>query len=141
MGTACSLVAESRIHPTTVAPSAADRPDRLHAPVNAGHGPKGRVRVGRPHEEYLADVCLIAKRTLGALEHSVFRFHLLLGADWKACCRRLKIDRGTFFHAVYSVEAKLGRAFRTTQPVPDLPTCGLFLWRCSGAKNSGHGDG
>ena len=101
---------------------------------NAGTGPKGIRRVGRPNEEYLADVCLMAKRTLDALEHSVFRFHMLLGADWKACCKRLKIDRGTFFHAVYRVEAKLGRAFRITQPYPIYPPAGYFAGVVQGRK-------
>ncbi len=101
---------------------------------NAGHGTKGLVSVGRPHEEFLADVCLMAKRTLDALEHSVFRFHVLLGADWKACCQRLKIDRGTFFHAVYRVEAKLGRAFRTTEPFPIYPVNGYFYGVVRGRK-------
>lgn len=101
---------------------------------NAGHGPKGCVRIGRPHEEFLADVCLMAKRTLDPLEHSVFRFHMLYGADWKACCKRLKIDRGTFFHAVYRVEAKAGRAFRTTQPYPIYPPAGYFYGVVHGRK-------
>lgn len=42
---------------------------------NAVTGPKGIVRVGRPHEEFLADVCLIAKRTLDPLEPAIFKFH------------------------------------------------------------------
>ena len=46
----------------------------------------------------------------------IFRFHFLLGADWKLCCRRLNIDRGTFFHAVYRIEQKLGRAYREIRP-------------------------
>jgi hypothetical protein len=94
--------------------------------ANAGTGPRGLVRVGRPHEEFLADVCLIAKRTLDQLEHDVFRFHMLYGADHKACCKRLNIDRGTFFHAVYRVSAKLGRAFRTTKPYALFPLASYF---------------
>lgn len=38
-------------------------------------------------------------------------FHYLLGADWRLCTRRLKIDRGTFFHAVYRLQAQLGAGF------------------------------
>ncbi len=103
---------------------------------NAGTGPKGLVRVGRPHEEFLADVCLIAKRALDPLEHSVFRFHFLLGADWKLCFKRLKIYRGTCFHAFYRVEAKLGRAFRTTQPYPLYPLAGYFYGVVRGRKTA-----
>jgi hypothetical protein len=103
---------------------------------NAGTGPKGLVRVGRPHEEFLADVCLIAKRTLDAQEYNVFRFHFLLGADWKLCCARLKIDRGTCFHAFYRVEAKLGRAFRTTQPYALFPLGAYFYGVVRGRKTA-----
>jgi hypothetical protein len=101
---------------------------------NAGNGPKGLVRVGRPHEEFLADVSLVAKRTLDPLEYDVFRFHMLYGADHKACCKRLNIDRGTFFHAVYRVEAKAGRAFRTTAPYPIYPVNGYFYGVVRGRK-------
>jgi hypothetical protein len=77
---------------------------------------------GRKSEEYVADFCLIAKRTLtGELEYKIFRFHYLLGADYTLCCRRLNMDRGTFFHAIYRIQEKLGRAFRETQPYGIFP--------------------
>lgn len=101
---------------------------------NAGTGPKGIVRVGRPHEEFLADVCLIAKRTLDPLEHAIFKFHYLLGADWKLCSHRLGIERGECFHAFYRVEAKLGRAFRTTQPYALFPLDAYFYGVVRGRK-------
>jgi hypothetical protein len=40
----------------------------------------------------------------------------VLGADWKLCTRKLGIDRGNFFHAVYRIEQKLGRVFRELEP-------------------------
>ena len=55
---------------------------------------------GRKDEEVLADFCLVARRALSDSEHRLFRYHFLLGADWKLCTRKLGIDRGTFFHAV-----------------------------------------
>ena len=58
----------------------------------------------------------MSKRTLDPAEYQIFKFHFLLGADWRLCCRRLKIDRGNFFHAVYRIQQKLGRAFRETTP-------------------------
>ncbi|MGA2132730.1 MAG: hypothetical protein ABSH50_10590 [Bryobacteraceae bacterium] len=76
---------------------------------------------GRKVEEYLADFCLVSRRTLTGLEYDVFRFHFLLGADWKLCCWRLAIDRGTFFHTVYRIEQKLGRAFRELEPYSLYP--------------------
>jgi hypothetical protein len=69
----------------------------------------------------MADFYLVAKRTLKEDEFRLFRFHFLLGADWKLCCRRLGIDRGTFFHAVYRIEQKLGREYREIRPYSLYP--------------------
>jgi hypothetical protein len=76
---------------------------------------------GRKDEEYIADFTLVAKRTLDEEEHKLFRYHFLLGADWKLCTRRLGLDRGNFFHAVYRIEQKLGRVFRELEPYPLFP--------------------
>jgi hypothetical protein len=76
---------------------------------------------GRKDEEYIADFCLTARRTLDDSEHQLFRYHFLLGADWRLCARKLGIDRGTFFHAVYRIEQRLGRVFRELQPYPLFP--------------------
>ena len=81
---------------------------------------------GRKQEEYAADFCLVSKRTLTEEEHRVFRFHFLLGADWKLCCRKLNIDRGNFFHAVYRIEQKLGRVFRELEPYSLYPVSEYF---------------
>lgn len=81
---------------------------------------------GRKDEEYIADFTLVAKRTLTAEEHRLFRFHFILGADWKLCARQLGIDRGNFFHAVYRIEQKLGRVFRELQPYPLFPLDDYF---------------
>jgi hypothetical protein len=76
---------------------------------------------GRKDEEYIADFCLVSRRALTAMEYKMFRYHFLLGADWKLCSRKLGIDRGTFFHTVYRIEQKLGRIFRELQPYPLFP--------------------
>lgn len=68
------------------------------------------------NEEFMADFILVSKRTLSEREYMVFKFHFLLGADWNLCCRRLKIDRGTFFHEIYRIQQKLGRTFRELEP-------------------------
>jgi hypothetical protein len=68
------------------------------------------------NEEYVADFCLVSKRTLNEFEHRIFRYHFLLGADWRLCSRRLNMDRGSFFHAVYRIQQKLGLTFRELQP-------------------------
>jgi hypothetical protein len=85
---------------------------------------RGRARPetwGRKDEEYIADFCLISRRILDDFEHRLFRYHFLLGADWRLCSRRLGIDRGNFFHAVYRIEQKLGRVFRELEPYPLFP--------------------
>jgi hypothetical protein len=84
-------------------------------------GKDTRMTYGRKAEEYIADFCLVSRRVLTTLEYDIFRFHFLLGADWKLCCWRLHIDRGTFFHAVYRIEQKLGCAFRELEPYSLFP--------------------
>lgn len=76
---------------------------------------------GLKDEEYMADFILVSKRTLDELEYKIFRFHFLLGADWKLCCRRLALDRGDFFHHIYRIQQKLGRTFRELQPYALFP--------------------
>ncbi|WP_321471077.1 hypothetical protein [uncultured Paludibaculum sp.] len=75
----------------------------------------------RVREEYCADFLLLAKRTLTPAEHKLFTYHFLLGADWKLCTRRLGVDKGTFFHAVYRIQAKLGRVYAETEPYALYP--------------------
>jgi hypothetical protein len=82
---------------------------------------------GRKDEEYMADFCLVSRRHLDEFEYSIFRYHFLLGADWKLCCRRLGIDRGRFFHLVYRVEQRLGRVFRELEPYCLYPLDEYFL--------------
>jgi hypothetical protein len=87
-----------------------------------GTSPRCRRAVwGRKDEEFLADFILVSKRALTAREHQLFRYHYLLGADWRLCCRQLKMEKGLFFHAVYRIEQKLGRIFRELQPYPLYP--------------------
>jgi hypothetical protein len=76
---------------------------------------------GRKDEEYIADFCLVSRRALDDFEYRIFRYHFILGADWRLCTRRLQLDRGNFFHSVYRIEQKLGRIFRELQPYPLFP--------------------
>ena len=89
----------------------------------------GRTRPstwGRKDEEYIADFTLIARRHLTEEEHRLFRYHFLLGADWKLCSRKLGMERGNFFHAVYRIEQKLGRVFRELEPYALYPLDDYF---------------
>ena len=88
---------------------------------------------GMKNEEYMADFILVSKRTLDEYEYKIFRFHFLLGADWKLCCRKLNIDRGTFFHDVYRIQQKLGKVFRELEPFALFPVDEYFS---GGAKRT-----
>ncbi len=92
-----------------------------HARLAIISGNERRQVWGRRDEEYIADFCLVSRRFLDESEHKLFRFHFLLGADWKLCCRQLKLDRGSFFHEVYRVEQKLGRVYRELEPYALYP--------------------
>jgi len=84
-------------------------------------GREGRWTWGRKEEEYVADFCLVSRRALDGLEYKIFKYHFLLGADWRLCTRKLNIDRGRFFHAVYRIERKLGLVFRDLKPYSLYP--------------------
>ena len=94
---------------------------------DGARGPQNRQGNGRVYEDFAADAYLIAKRTLTEPnEWDVFRFHYLLGADWKLCCQRLHINRGACFHLYYRIEQKLGNAFATTEPYALFPVDECF---------------
>ena len=89
-------------------------------------GRDGRRSYSRKREEYMADFCLVSRRFLDESEYKVFRFHFLLGANWRLCCRQMKVDRGTFFHSVYRIEQRLGRAFAQLEPYALYPVSEYF---------------
>ncbi len=84
--------------------------------LEANPGRERKTVWGRKDEEYAADFCLVSRRVLDEEEYRIFRYHFLLGADWRLCCRKLGIDRGTFFHAVYRIQQRLGRVYRELAP-------------------------
>ena len=83
----------------------------------------------RLDEDYIADFCLVSRRALTPFDYEVFRNHFLLGADWRLCCRQMQIDRGTFFHALYRIQHKLGRIFREIRPYSLYPVDEYFAGR------------
>lgn len=72
-------------------------------------------------QDYCADFYLTAKRTLPLDEFQVFRLHFVLGFEYNACCRFLRVDRGAFFTSVYRIEEKLGRVYRELRPYALFP--------------------
>ncbi len=89
--------------------------------LEANPGRQRRSVWGLKNEEFMADFCLVSKRTLDENQHKIFTNHFLLGADWKLCCRKLGMERGAFFHEVYRIEQKLGRTFRELEPFALFP--------------------
>jgi len=88
----------------------------------------------RKDEEYIADFTLVARRSLNEADYKIFKYHYLLGADWKLCCRKLNMDRGRFFHAVYRIQQRLGRIFRELQPYGLYPLDEYFGTTVRGVK-------
>jgi len=84
--------------------------------IEGNHGGQQKTIWSRKNEEFIADFTLVSRRVLNDFEHRIFKFHFLLGADWRLCCRKLGMDRGNFFHEVYRIEQRLGRVFRELQP-------------------------
>lgn len=88
--------------------------------------PHGKLNWARKDEEYVADFLLVSKRTLSESEYRIFNYHFLLGADWRLCCRKLKCDKGIFFHALYRIMVKLGQTFAELQPYALYPVHDYF---------------
>lgn len=86
-----------------------------------GIGSGASFTYGHKDLEFAADFILIVKRHLDAAEWKLFRLYFLLGADWRLSTKKLSIDRGNFFHAVYRIEARLGRVFREMKPYALYP--------------------
>jgi hypothetical protein len=101
--------------------------------LEANPGRERKTVWGRKDEEFAADFILVSERFLDEFEYKIYRYHFLLGADWRLCCRRLGVDRGTFFHAVYRIQQRLGRAFRELQPYGLYPLEDYF--HATGARS------
>ncbi|MDX2152643.1 MAG: hypothetical protein SFV54_18020 [Bryobacteraceae bacterium] len=97
---------------------------------------KGRHRYayGRKGEEYVVDFLNVSRHGLSDEEYRVFRYHYLLGADWKLCTVRLGMDRGNFFHMCYRIESRLGRIFRELQPYALYPLDEYFASPMKGSR-------
>lgn len=93
------------------------------------------IRRGLPNYEFAADFVLVSERTLlgmtryefnlrdkpEPLAWRIFKMHVLQAADWRYCCAKLGVNRGEFFHEVYRVEQRLGRAYAEIAPIPLYP--------------------
>jgi hypothetical protein len=96
--------------------------------------PHGKVSWARKNEEFIADFLLVTKRTLSEAEYKIFKYHFLLGADWKLCCRKLKMEKGVFFHILYRMTAKLGKTFAELEPYALYPLSEYFYGEFRGER-------
>lgn len=92
-------------------------------------GRRGRmpwISYARQYEDFVADVHLVARRSLSARQWKLFRWHYLEGRTYRFCCPRLGWDRANFFHECYRIEERLGRVFRELRPYALFPTREYF---------------
>jgi len=93
-------------------------PQLAHVSYTCSFGRDRRRMYELKNQDFIADFYLVSRRTLAndPTLWQIFDLHHLQGHDWKICCRQIRIDRGTFFHAVYRLEERLGRVFRELRP-------------------------
>ena len=95
--------------------------------------PHGKLSWARKDEEYAADFLLVTKRTLSEAEYKIFNYHFILGADWRLCCRKMKMEKGVFFHLLYRMMAKLGKTFAELEPYALYPIHDYFYGEFRGS--------
>ncbi len=96
------------------------------ATVDTARGPRNRWAWGRKEEEYVADFYLVTRRHLTDEDFRLFKYHFLLGAGWKLCCRKFGVDRSRFFQRIYALEQRLGRIYRELTPYALFPVDEYF---------------
>jgi hypothetical protein len=76
--------------------------------------------ISRPNEEYTADFLSVTRKALTDDEYKLFKFHVLLRADWQLCVRKTDFkhlaQKQVFFREVYKIQEKLGRRYAELQP-------------------------
>jgi hypothetical protein len=107
------------------------------ASIRSSEGRTGLRHYALLDEEFIADFCLVARRTLNGgvdtpdtLAYKIFKFHHLLGASRTMCAKRLglgRLDRGEFYNEVYRIEARLGKVFAELEPYALFPVDTYFF--------------
>ena len=80
----------------------------------------------RKKEEYAADFCLIARRSLEEEEYNLFRFYYLLRADHRMCQKRLNMDRHQVPSSPSKCPGKAGTRLRRTAALRHLSAGRIF---------------
>jgi hypothetical protein len=76
--------------------------------------------------EYRADFCLIAKRVLVPRDLKILVEHLLGDNPYRPVAAAVSLDKGNFFHRVYAIEERVGRAFLDAAPHSVWPVAAYF---------------
>lgn len=72
--------------------------------------------------DYQCDFHMVSMRHLeNDQERKLFTLYFLERRGLQDCLRALDMDDGAFYHAVYRLEMRLGRAYREVQPYPLFP--------------------
>lgn len=101
---------------------------------HSGGGQSSHMYFSRKTEEYLADFTAISRRNLTPEDYTMFKFHYLLGADVSLVARQLKMSHTNLLYHYARMEAKLGRAFRETEPFSLYPLDQYFSDTARGEK-------
>ena len=109
--------------------------ERRISQVSYKETPIGKSHRGtwsRKEEEYIADFEMVSRRHLDEWHYKIFRYHFLLGADYRLCCRKMAVPKGYFLHAIYRIEERLGKVFYQLKPYALYPPHDYFVFRLPG---------
>jgi hypothetical protein len=76
--------------------------------------------------DFRADFVMLAKRTLPDELLSLFRSRFLNGEPRHIYMRRMDLDRGEYWHLVYRVSVRMGRAIADSEPYSLYPVSDYF---------------
>ena len=87
--------------------------------LEAVKGTEGNFSFGMKEEGSIWRIFALSANELEpSFEYDIFRYHFLLGADWRLCCRRLKKSTAAAFSTtpLPGSSRSLARVYRELQP-------------------------
>jgi hypothetical protein len=87
---------------------------------------RGGLVAGYPSVEYMADFELLCRRVLDPWHRKLWRLFHMQEREFTDCLLPLRTNRGAFFHGVYRVEERVGRAAIEMEPYPLYPFSAYF---------------
>ncbi|MGA8030444.1 MAG: hypothetical protein WB992_25155 [Bryobacteraceae bacterium] len=94
-------------------------------------GKKYGLRWGFRKQDYVADFCLTARRTLRTSPDllKLFELRFVYGKDSAQCRQNLHLSSSQLFERISQIEEQLGRVFRELRPHPLFPTDEYFSFK------------